>query len=100
MELWRRVRLVGPLFPYVAGFADRLSKLGYSERTVDETVRAVSHISAWMSGRALEVGKADARVGGEVPARAAPERAPSSLAGGVRAAAGPRANSGCDTNWG
>jgi len=57
MELWRRVRLVGPLFPYVAGFADKLSKLGYSERTVDETVRAISHLSAWMSGRALEVGE-------------------------------------------
>jgi len=56
MELWRRVRFVGPLLPYVAGFADGLAKLGYSERTVDETVRAISHLSAWMSGHALEVG--------------------------------------------
>jgi len=57
MELWRRVRFVGPLLPYVAGFAEGLAKLGYSERTVDETVRAISHLSAWMSGHALDVGE-------------------------------------------
>jgi integrase/recombinase XerD len=57
MELWRRVRFVGPLLPYVAGFAAELAKLGYAERTVDETVRAISHLSKWMSGHRLEVGE-------------------------------------------
>lgn len=55
MELWRRVRFVGPLLPYVAGFADGLAEFGYSARTVDETVRAISHLSGWMEGHALEV---------------------------------------------
>ncbi len=57
MELWRRVRFVGPLLPYVAGFAAELAKLGYAERTVGETVRAISHLSKWMSGHKLEVGE-------------------------------------------
>jgi hypothetical protein len=57
MDLWRRVRFVGPLLPYVAGFAAELAKLGYAERTVDETVRAISHLSKWMSEHRLEVGE-------------------------------------------
>lgn len=52
--LWRRVRFSGPLRPHVTSFAEQLAAEGYSERTVDETVRAISHLSRWMLEQGLE----------------------------------------------
>ncbi len=52
--LWRRVRFSRPLRPHVTSFAEQLAAEGYSERTVDETVRAISHLSRWMLEQGLE----------------------------------------------
>ena len=52
--LWMRVRVTGPLLPYVPGFADNLAQRGYAERTADETVRLVSHLSRWLSRQGFE----------------------------------------------
>ena len=49
--LWTRVATKGPLLPYVAGFAEDLARQGYADRTVDGTVRLISHLSHWLADR-------------------------------------------------
>jgi len=47
--LWMRVSVVGPLLGHVAGYAAALEVRGYSERTVDGSVRLVAHVSRWLA---------------------------------------------------
>ena len=49
MELWRRVGIVGPIATHAEGYAAMLAARGYSERTVDESVRLTAQLSRWMA---------------------------------------------------
>ena len=51
--LWERVGVVGPLLPHVRGYAEDLTRRGYADRSVDEAVRRVSHLSRWLSEQGL-----------------------------------------------
>jgi integrase/recombinase XerD len=55
-RLWMRVGVVGPLLGHVAGYAAMLEAGGYSERTVDDSVRLVAQLSRWLAkqGRQAE----------------------------------------------
>lgn len=50
---WSRVRVAGPLSPYVGGFAEDLVLKGYAEATVAEHVRLVGQVSRWMNDQSL-----------------------------------------------
>jgi len=51
-----RVRVIGPLFPYVAGFRAEVERLGYRPGPTCDQLRLMAHVSRWMLARGLEVG--------------------------------------------
>jgi site-specific recombinase XerD len=48
------VKVVGPLAPYAAGWADELKGRGYTDLSVDGHLRLVVHASRWLAAGGLE----------------------------------------------
>lgn len=53
------VKVVGPLMPYSERFAQKLKDLGYTDLSVVELLRLVSHLSRWMASHGYEVADLD-----------------------------------------
>jgi integrase/recombinase XerD len=51
-----RVKVIGPLVPYVAGFRAELEAQGYRPNVVCGQLRLMAHVSRWLVGRGLDVG--------------------------------------------
>lgn len=51
-----RVNVFGPLLGHGAGYAAALEARGYSERTVDRSVRLVAHLSRWLADQGRDAG--------------------------------------------
>jgi integrase len=51
-----RVKVVGPLVPYVAGFHEGLAAQGYRPFALTEQLRVLAHVSRWLGREGLEVG--------------------------------------------
>lgn len=51
-----RVKVTGPLVPYVAGFHAELEAKGYRPNAVSDQLRVMAHVSRWLEGRGLGVG--------------------------------------------
>jgi integrase/recombinase XerD len=51
-----RVRVAGPLVPYVAGFRRELEAQGYRPNAASNQLQLMAHLSRWMSPRELVVG--------------------------------------------
>ena len=49
-----RVRVTGPLAPFVAGFAAELQQQGYAPRSVTHQLRLIAHLSCWLAGESLD----------------------------------------------
>jgi integrase/recombinase XerD len=49
-----RVRVVGPLAPFQAGFAAELAESGYRRVTVALQLRLMAHMSAWLVREGLD----------------------------------------------
>jgi len=56
-----RVRVTGPLVPYVAGFREELTERGYSSSAATAQLHLMAHLSRWLCGRGL--GTADLTAG-------------------------------------
>lgn len=52
-----RVRVVGPLQPYVAGFRDELKRLGYRPNAASSQLQLMAHLSRWLEQRRLDLGE-------------------------------------------
>ncbi len=52
-----RVKVTGPLAPFVAGFISELESKGYRPCPMCLQVRLLAHVSRWLRGRSLEVGE-------------------------------------------
>ncbi len=50
-----RVRVVGPLQPYVAGFRDELKRLGYRPNAVSSQLQLMAHVSRWLEQQRLDL---------------------------------------------
>lgn len=48
-----RVRVVGPLASWRAGFADALARRGYAPLSAANQLRVMAHLSRWLDGRGL-----------------------------------------------
>lgn len=48
-----RVKVVGPLVPYVAGFREELECQGYRRNAVADQLGVMAHVSRWLSARGL-----------------------------------------------
>jgi integrase/recombinase XerD len=51
-----RVKVIGPLVPYVRGFRAELEGQGYRRNPVCEQLQLMAHVSRWLAGRGLGVG--------------------------------------------
>ena len=51
-----RVRVIGPLVPYVAGFRAELERQGYRSNPTCDQLRLLAHLSRWLSSRDLDLG--------------------------------------------
>jgi len=51
-----RVRVIGPLVPYVAGFRAELERQGYRSNPTCDQLRLLAHLSRWLLSRDLDVG--------------------------------------------
>jgi hypothetical protein len=49
-----RVRVTGPLVPYVDGFSSELAELGYSLESMANHVRLMAHLSRWLASQDLD----------------------------------------------
>ena len=49
-----RVRVVGPLEPYAAGFAAELARLGYTLFSARGQLGLIAHLSRWLAGAGLD----------------------------------------------
>jgi integrase len=49
-----RVRVVGPLDPYAAGFAAELERLGYTVFSARGQLGLIAHLSRWLAGAGLD----------------------------------------------
>lgn len=56
-EVVSRVRVTGPLAPFVAGFIGELESKGYRACPACLQVRLLAHVSRWLRDRSLEVGE-------------------------------------------
>lgn len=54
MSSWTKVRVVGVLAPYAPGFGRELRSCGYTDLSVAEQLRLMSHLSRWMSRAGLD----------------------------------------------
>lgn len=50
-----RVKVVGPLVPYVAGFRAELESQGYRRHPVGDQLRLMAHLSRWMEANQLSL---------------------------------------------
>ena len=50
-----RVKVVGPLVPFVSGFRAELEVQGYRRGPVSDQLRLMAHVSRWLDGRRLVV---------------------------------------------
>jgi hypothetical protein len=48
-----RVRVTGPLVPYIHGFSSELAELGYSPESMANHVRLMAHLSRWLARQDL-----------------------------------------------
>jgi hypothetical protein len=60
----------GPLEPYVAGFAEELSRLGYTRTSASQHICFIAHLDRWMLAQGIEL----AGLSGSVLARYLAER--------------------------
>jgi integrase/recombinase XerD len=58
-----RVRVIGPLEFYAAGFAAELTRLGYTEHSTCHQLRVLAHLSRWLTGQQLAVADLTPEVG-------------------------------------
>jgi integrase/recombinase XerD len=67
-----RVKVVGPLVPYVAGFRAELEAQGYRRHPVCDQLHVLAHLSRWMLAHGVEAGElTPERVGDFLAARRA-----------------------------
>lgn len=50
-----RVKVIGPLVPFVSGFRAELEAQGYRRGPVSDQLRLMAHVSRWLAGRGLDV---------------------------------------------
>ncbi len=55
MKEFERVRVVGPLAMYAAGFAAKLTEQGYTDLSVRNQLLLVAHFSRWLDAKEIEV---------------------------------------------
>ncbi len=60
-----RVRLSGPLEPFIAGFDAELARLGYTPAGTRRKLEAVAHLSHWLAERGMTAGDIEAKTIGE-----------------------------------
>lgn len=51
-----RVKVTGPLVPYVAGFRVELEEQGYRRNALSDQLRLMAHVSRWLAANRLDVG--------------------------------------------
>ena len=51
-----RVRISGPLQPFLSGFATELARQGYTPRSLLTQLNLLAHVSRWLHARDLDVG--------------------------------------------
>jgi integrase/recombinase XerD len=51
-----RVRISGPLEPFLSGFTTELARQGYTPRSLLTQLNLLSHVSRWLHARELDVG--------------------------------------------
>ena len=51
-----RVRISGPLQPFLSGFATELARQGYTPRSVLTQLNLLAHVSRWLHARDLDIG--------------------------------------------
>src|ERR1700682_3246340 len=61
-----RVRVAGPLVPFVPGFVAELGGLGYRSHAATHQLRLVAHLSRWLAGSGLDATGLSGVVVGEV----------------------------------
>jgi integrase len=49
-----RVKVGGPLVPYVGGFRSELESQGYRPNAISDQLRLLAHVSRWLAGNGLE----------------------------------------------
>jgi integrase/recombinase XerD len=54
MPSWTKVKVAGPLAPYVPGFGRELRSCGYTDLSTAEQLRLMSHLSRWMAREGLD----------------------------------------------
>lgn len=55
MKASARVRVLGPLAQYAAGFAARLMEQGYTDLSLANQLRLMAHLSRWLAKRELSI---------------------------------------------
>jgi len=55
MNVQSRVRVVGPMAPYVDGFRTELAARGYTPLSAANHLRLMAHMSRWLHGRRLQL---------------------------------------------
>lgn len=50
-----RVRISGPLKPFLSGFATELARQGYTPRSLLTQLNLLSHVSRWLHAKDLDV---------------------------------------------
>ncbi len=48
-----QIRVLGPLSPFAAGFAEELAQQGYRSRAVCNQMYLVAHLSRWLLGEGI-----------------------------------------------
>ena len=51
-----RVKVTGPLVPYVTGFRAEIEAQGYRPNALSDQLRLMAHVSRWLTANGLEVG--------------------------------------------
>ena len=51
-----RVKVTGPLVPYVTGFRHGLEAQGYRPNALSDQLRLMAHVSRWLAAMGLETG--------------------------------------------
>jgi site-specific recombinase XerD len=63
VELWR-IKMAGPMVPFMAGFDAELERLGYTYFSARQQLWLANHVSGWLADGGLELGELDAeRIG-------------------------------------
>ena len=50
------IRVLGPLAPFAAGFADELARQGYTPHSARYQMRLMAHLSRWLVHEGLDAG--------------------------------------------